>query len=151
MVADHPPHPHMHLHTHTNIPPNTPTCDATHCLSATIFFLRFLCLCLTAYALISSLLPTSNSPDTPPSHRALPLWNTFSLAQARSASVAIVTWLHALHPHQACVVVGKRQTVHVCLHQGEIESLFSSHVTLESYKYWYCREFKFSSVVIMFL
>lgn len=63
----------------------------------------------------------SESPDTPPPPRQaglLPPRNTLLLVQARSASVAIATWLHALHPHQVCGLVGKRQSVHVRVHWG---------------------------------
>lgn len=79
----------------------------------------------------------SESPDTPPPpppHQAglLPPRNTLLLAQARSPSVAIATWPHALHPHQVCGLVGKRQSVHVHVHGGwgAVEGLFLSPSSL---------------------
>lgn len=64
---------------------------------------------------------TSGCPYTSPHpHWALPPCNTFLLTLAHSASVAIATWLHALHPHQVCVMVENRN-VRPCVHQGEVE------------------------------
>lgn len=81
--------------------------------------LGFLCFYLPASAVIVSFLHTPASPDTFPSTLGFATIKC-TLAHTGSASVAIATWLHALHPHQVWVMVGKKY-IHACLHQGEME------------------------------
>ena len=72
-----PLHTHTHTHTHaTHTHRNTHTHTHSYPLN---FFETSLCFCLPAPVVISSLLPTFSSPDTPPSHWALPPWNILLL------------------------------------------------------------------------
>ena len=88
----------------------TDTCLHTHTHTRVCFW-RF----LPANSVILSSLHTSDSPDTSSIHIGLCHHKRLLLTLACSACVAIATRLHALHPHQVCVMMENRN-VHPCLH-----------------------------------
>lgn len=108
-------------------PPYMPdTHTHTHDFSGTKNFQAFLLLSASQWGdLVSPAL--AQAPLVLPHTLGFATMTHLLLTPTHSASVAIATWIHALHLHEVCVVVVKRKTVHVRQHEGEIEILFSSH------------------------
>ncbi len=111
---------HTHTHTHAK--------SVTVSLSASV--------CQPPWWSSPSCLPSA--PLILPHHAGL-CHNETLLTQSHSASVAIATWLHALHPHQVCVVGGKKTGCPCVFTSGRYRNSASPLIVLADllvFRYW---------------